>query len=171
MSTFIPLESLEIATPCRADWNKMQGDDRARFCATCAKHVYNLSEMTRAESDALIRFKEGNLCVRMLRRADGTVITGDCPIGMKFVRRSFKWTATTFMLLLAPLLTLGTTLLAANPKTKQLCSTGLRNVQPFKSILNQVAPQTYGVAGGVRAPIMGAPVPPPPTPAPPSTGR
>lgn len=38
-STFIPLHELRVASPCRADWDKMQGDDRMRFCGTCAKNV------------------------------------------------------------------------------------------------------------------------------------
>ncbi len=61
----------------------MHGDDRARFCATCEKHVYDFSKMTAAEGVALIREKEGKLCVRLWRRADGTVITDDCPVGSR----------------------------------------------------------------------------------------
>jgi hypothetical protein len=167
MSTFIPLESLEIAKPCRADWDKMKGDDHARFCASCTKHVYNLSDMTRLEAEALIRSKEGEICIRMMRRADGTVITGDRSIGMKMVRRSFKWTATTVMLLLAPLLTLGTTLLAASPKTKQICSSGLRNVQPFKAIMSAVSPTPPPVVMGEMV-VMGRLAAPTPTPTSPS---
>jgi hypothetical protein len=77
MSTHIPLEAIRIATPCSADWNKMQGDERARFCQTCAKNVYNPSGMTRDQAENLIR--EGDVCVRFYRRADGTILTDDCP--------------------------------------------------------------------------------------------
>jgi hypothetical protein len=59
----------------------MTGDDKARFCKSCRKNVYNLTLMTRHEAEALIQAKEGNLCVRFARRADGTVITNDCPVG------------------------------------------------------------------------------------------
>ena len=88
---FISLESIHIATPCRADWNAMQGDDRARFCRSCAKNVYNLSAMTRDEAQRLILEKEGNLCVQLHRRADGTVITSDCPVGISPVKKPAKW--------------------------------------------------------------------------------
>lgn len=84
---YIPLESITIANPCRADWNLMQGDDTARFCQSCEKHVYNLSEMTRREAEALIQEKEGSLCVRYFQRPDGTMLTADCPIGLSPARR------------------------------------------------------------------------------------
>ncbi len=75
------LEDLRIAKPCSADWSQMTGDDRARFCGSCQKNVYDLRAMTRQEAEALLRSK-GEACVRMTRRADGTVITGDCPVGV-----------------------------------------------------------------------------------------
>jgi len=59
----------------------MSGDERARFCAQCQKHVYNLSELTAQQAVALIQSKEGKLCARFYRRADGTILTADCPVG------------------------------------------------------------------------------------------
>lgn len=84
----IPLESIRVASPCRADWDKMQGDDKARFCQSCAKNVYNLSAMSHKEAEALVQEKEGKLCVRFYERADGTVLTDDCPVGIKRLRRA-----------------------------------------------------------------------------------
>ena len=81
------LANTHIATPCRADWNAMTGDTRSRFCGSCRKNVYNLSAMTAPEAAALIREKEGKLCVRYYERADGTVLTQDCPVGVAAVRR------------------------------------------------------------------------------------
>lgn len=75
----IALEEIKIARPCRADWDAMSGDQRARFCGMCHKNVYDISRMSRVEAENLIREKEGRLCVRLYRRADGTVITSDCP--------------------------------------------------------------------------------------------
>ena len=85
MTTRLPvlLEELRIATPCRADWDDMQGDDRVRFCGRCQKNVYNLSAMRRDEAEALVREREGRLCVRFYRRHDGTVLTADCPVGVE----------------------------------------------------------------------------------------
>ncbi|RYX85478.1 hypothetical protein EON83_05800 [bacterium] len=87
-STFISLESLEIAQPCRANWNAMTGDEQARFCQSCEKNVYNLSAMTRDEAMRLIQEKKGHMCVRLYRRADGTIITGDCPVGQTIPKRA-----------------------------------------------------------------------------------
>ena len=89
--TIIPkddlLKRVHIATPCPADWDKMVGDARVRFCGSCKLNVYNLSGMSRAEAEILVRQAEGeesspHLCVRFYRRADGTMITSDCLVGL-----------------------------------------------------------------------------------------
>jgi hypothetical protein len=77
-----------IASPCTADWNRMAGDDRVRHCAECNRNVYNFAELTHAEIDDLVATREGRLCARLYRRADGTMITKDCPVGFQMkVRR------------------------------------------------------------------------------------
>jgi len=81
------LGEIRVAKPCPADWSQMTGDDRSRFCSTCQKNVYNLSAMTAAEAAALIREKEGKMCVRYYQRADGTMLTQDCPVGVTRFRR------------------------------------------------------------------------------------
>jgi hypothetical protein len=81
------LELVQIASPCTADWDAMQGDDRSRYCGQCQKHVYNLSAMSRPEAEKLVFEREGRLCVRFFRRHDGTVLTADCPVGLRGVRR------------------------------------------------------------------------------------
>lgn len=60
----------------------MRGDEFTRFCDHCAKNVYNLSALTADAAISLIREKEGNLCGRFFRRADGTMLTADCPVGV-----------------------------------------------------------------------------------------
>jgi len=61
----------------------MEGDERVRFCALCRKQVYNIAAMTSAEAEALIQELGENLCALLYRRADGTVLTADCPVGVK----------------------------------------------------------------------------------------
>ena len=133
-STFIPLEDLRIASPCRADWDKMQGDDRVRFCQTCAKNVYNLSSMSRTEAEELIRAQEGKLCIRYYQRADGTILTDNCPVGVKIVRRPFQWLAACF----AALLVSGLSIVhshQAYPNCKADTNAALSQMQPFKGIM------------------------------------
>jgi hypothetical protein len=82
------LENVHIATPCDASWADMQGDSDVRFCTSCSKNVYNLSMMSREEAEAVLRAGSGNdLCVRLFRRTDGTVLTEDCPVAVR--RRRF----------------------------------------------------------------------------------
>lgn len=82
----VVLEDLRIASPCPARWSDMVGDDRVRFCGQCQKNVYDISRLTRHEAEALVRDREGSLCVRLARRADGTVLTKDCPVGLRRLR-------------------------------------------------------------------------------------
>ncbi|MCD6049496.1 MAG: hypothetical protein K0Q55_899 [Verrucomicrobia bacterium] len=90
MSARFDVNALKIASPCPARWEDMAGDERARFCRQCQKHVYNFSTMTSKEVETLVVEKEGNLCGRMARRMDGTVITADCPTGQAMIRRK-RW--------------------------------------------------------------------------------
>jgi hypothetical protein len=64
----------------------MVGDERVRHCDSCQLNVYNFSEMTRREVESLVLKTEGRLCGRMYRRADGTILTRDCPVGLRAVR-------------------------------------------------------------------------------------
>ncbi len=82
-----PLNNVKIASPCPANWDAMNGDNKVRFCGECKLNVYNLSGMNKAEAENLLRNTEGRLCVRYFRRADGTVLTQDCPVGWRAVKR------------------------------------------------------------------------------------
>lgn len=84
------LDNMSIASPCSASWDEMNGDDRARFCGQCSKHVYNISTMTKTEVETLVLAKEGKLCVRYFQRPDGTILTDDCPRGLRAVRDGFR---------------------------------------------------------------------------------
>ena len=89
-----PLNNIKIASPCSADWNAMIGDERKRFCGDCKLNVYNLSGMTKSEAEQLVTETEGRLCVRFYSRADGTIITEDCPVGWAKLKKNLSRTAT-----------------------------------------------------------------------------
>ncbi len=89
-----PLDNIKIASPCSADWNEMIGDQSKRFCGSCQLNVYNLSGMTRDEAEKLLIKAEGRLCVRFYKRADGTVLTKDCPVGWAAFKHRVSKTAT-----------------------------------------------------------------------------
>jgi hypothetical protein len=84
----INLNNLRIASPCPADWEKMVGDERMRHCSECNLNVYNLSAMTKPQVQELIASSRGKrLCTRFYRRADGTVLTQDCPWSFRALTR------------------------------------------------------------------------------------
>ena len=88
------LDQIRVASPCPVSWEQMTGDDRVRFCAECHLNVYNFAELTRTEAADLLRTTEGRICGRLYRRSDGTVITKDCPVGLRAVRRRVAKVAT-----------------------------------------------------------------------------
>ena len=88
------LDNIRVAAPCSADWDRMFGNERVRFCEQCHLNVYNLSEMSRVEADRLISQAEGRLCVRFYRRRDGSIITQNCPVGLRAIKRRLSRVAT-----------------------------------------------------------------------------
>jgi len=98
-------DEIRIASPCKSDWDSMYGDDRRRFCAECKLNVYNLSGMTREAAEQLLMNSEGRLCVRFFRRKDGTILTQDCPVGWKAVKKRATRVAVAFSSILAGFLT------------------------------------------------------------------
>lgn len=90
------LDQISVASPCSASWDEMLGDERVRFCVSCEKNVYNLSAMPKDEAEALIAArsagstatgKANEVCIRFYQRADGTIMTADCPVGVTKKRR------------------------------------------------------------------------------------
>jgi hypothetical protein len=159
MSTLsIALDDIHIATPCRASWDRMHGDNRVRFCDQCDKHVYNLTGMSRAEAEALIRRTEGRLCVRFYRRADGTLLTDDCPVGLAalssharpFARWAFAMVLASFCLLLGGAFIV--------PRASEGGVNHDRYPEPIRRVLDWLFPPTTCV--------LGAPLSIPPAPAP-----
>jgi len=95
--------NIRIAAPCQASWEGMAGGERVRHCTLCSLNVYNVAEMTRDEVRELLVRTEGRICARLYRRADGTLLTRDCPTGLRALRRRASRLAAA---LIAALLTL-----------------------------------------------------------------
>jgi carboxypeptidase family protein len=83
----IDLDRIAVASPCPMAWNDMVGDDRVRFCKQCNLNVYNISAMTKSEAESFIANAEGRICARYYRRGDGAIMTQDCPVGLRAVRK------------------------------------------------------------------------------------
>jgi len=81
------LKNVRVASPCPMSWDRMEGDDRVRYCGNCKLNVYNLSDMNKDDAARLVSETEGRLCVRFYQRRDGSVLTSDCPVGMRAARK------------------------------------------------------------------------------------
>ncbi|MBX3188192.1 MAG: hypothetical protein KF819_14315 [Labilithrix sp.] len=78
------LDRITVKTPCDASWDDMIGTSAVRFCCTCSREVYDLSAMHPDEAEAFLaqHAHDGELpCARLYRRADGRVLTSECPAG------------------------------------------------------------------------------------------
>jgi hypothetical protein len=145
------LEQIEVASPCSAAWSDMEGDDRVRFCRQCHQNVYNLSAMSRSEAETLVQGMEGVPCVRLYRRADGTVLTDDCPVGM---RRAKKAIHSAFARLgLVAMIIAGVVWPTSSGHTDTISA--LRRIEPFATVINWIwpsppAPPIMGSMGRIQ---------------------
>jgi hypothetical protein len=134
-ATRSPLDRIRIASPCTADWRFMLGNELVRFCGQCNKNVYNLSAMTRPQAEDLIRRMEGQLCARYYRRSDGTILTSDCPVGLRaFKQRVSRIKTAIFAMLISFFANIG--LLSLVGKERSL---------RFPVVMGDVAEPTLGV--------------------------
>jgi len=139
MKAAFNLDHLRVATPCPRAWDDMLGDNRVRFCNHCHLNVYNLAELTQKETQRLISSSGGKLCGRLYRRADGTVLTKDCPVGLQALRKRIsRRTAAIF----ATFLGLSSTVFAQHAKEKDSCQSQIRIAKTQK--LNNEKPLLAG---------------------------
>jgi hypothetical protein len=141
-----PLANVRVASPCPANWDEMVGDERKRFCGQCKLNVYNLSGMGRDEAENLLLNAEGRLCVRFYRRADGTVLTQDCPVGWKALKRKVSRTATAAFSFVVGLF--GGLGFGAAFNSEQEVMTGVMAV-PVVPITKEISEETV-IMGGIK---------------------
>lgn len=91
------LDDLRVASPCPMKWEQMESmndpGDRIRHCGQCDLNVYNVANLSREETLDLVMSHAARgerLCAQLYRRADGTLITRDCPIGLAAIRRKTR---------------------------------------------------------------------------------
>ncbi len=73
------LDQLKVVSPCSASWDDMTGDERKRHCLQCDKTVFDFSRMSLSQIEAVVSAKHGQLCARITRRNDGSVVTLEPP--------------------------------------------------------------------------------------------
>ena len=136
----ISLDSLSVSSPCPASWEAMAGDNRVRMCGQCQRQVYNLSELSRSEAEALVERAEGRVCVRFYQRADGKIMTSDCPIGLQAVRRRLALVASAGAAMLLIAFGWALTLLGSHSRGTDVGSRRLRDIEPFHTIAEWISP-------------------------------
>jgi len=140
------LDRVVIASPCNASWAHMHGDDKVRFCDLCKLNVYNFSAMTKPEAERLIIEKEGRLCATFYRRLDGTILTRDCPIGLRALRRGLARCVATVGTAATLLVCAGMSFVGRTASVSRL-----RHMDPFKRVCDWLAPPIImgKAAGGI----------------------
>lgn len=126
----------------------MHGDDRVRFCSRCQLNVYNFSEMSADEIQALVKNREGRLCARIYQRSDGRTMTADCPIPFaKARRRMAYYLAAALMVLFSGFGAAQSIALGGDPNEPP--GQKLRKMEPFKTVFDWFDPPQYVAAGHV----------------------
>jgi hypothetical protein len=143
-----------------ASWEAMTGDDRVRFCGECRRHVYHLSELSRSEAEALIERAEGRICVRFYRRADGKIMTSDCPVGLQAARRRLALAVGAGVAMLLVASGWGLALLGRHSRDTDVGSWGWRDIEPIHTLVEWISPTPPPIVMGMVCPVE-QPVDPP----------
>jgi hypothetical protein len=145
---FAPTNNFKVSSPCSANWDAMTGGDRVRFCAHCQLHVYNFAALTNDEIRTLLAKSEGQVCGRLFRRADGTVITRDCPVGLRVLRRRVAKIAGSAFAAILSMCSLA--LAQSTPSTQESSQVKITrsNPQPGKALVGVVKDKNSAVIVG-----------------------
>lgn len=127
------IDRIRIAAPCSAKWDDMTGSDAVRHCQSCDLDVHNFAAMTRNEIAALLGASDGRVCVRLYRRPDGMILTADCPVGLRAIRKRAVRRVVRIAAAVAVLLTA----LFLTERTRGT----LRQYQPFARLCDKLSPQ------------------------------
>lgn len=124
-----------------------------RHCGECKLNVYNLSAMRAEEAADFVQGAEGRVCIRLFKRADGTVITQDCPVGQRLVRLKAARAAGRIAAAAALLITGG---LAAATGNREPRVPRLASMKPFSTIREWLSPTPPVIPSVTVGRMMGA---------------
>lgn len=152
------LSRVQTASPCPVRWTDMRGgdDERTRHCDRCNLSVHNISKMTTAEAEAFLtaQFDDNGeprahrVCARIFRRADGTILTAECPVGVAALRAKAR-RAVVRIATITGLLALTGAVIAALERQDQ---TRWAPTQPFLAVSKAIGQSIHGGAsfdGGI----------------------
>ncbi len=148
------LDNVIVAAPCPITWESMVGDDRVRHCSGCDRNVYNLSDMSTAEAEKFIMENGDTQCARLFRRADGKIMTDNCPRGLRAIRNKCKTAVKVAASIIAAIFAFAPASKAQSQSTDTKAKQKDQQRQPQPP--QQVNGIPYGAAGGlsVRPPVL-----------------
>jgi hypothetical protein len=166
---------LHCASPCAARGDApLIGSGRERYCWRCGRDVYDIASLSPQDARAVLGLGGAAPPPRLYVRDDGSVMTADCPVGMRR-RRVRRWLAASMwaFILAAPLALAWPPQLREGPTdadfTAALGASGAhvnRIGHPFCAFRGPAAPHVQRYAQVVAAGPAG---PPPPADGPRST--
>lgn len=128
----------------------MTGNRQIRFCSHCANDVHDISAMTRAKAEKLVKNSNGKLCVRYVKNPHGKLITA--PMKLTQIKRQTAFATG----ILATSLTLSAlTYAQGQPIQSQGNPNQTQKDKPQKTGQNQ----TFAIISGDVMDEMGAVVP------------
>jgi hypothetical protein len=145
------MPALRIASPCSASWAGMPGNDKVRHCAQCQLDVYNFSAMTPLEINQIVAARTGRLCARFYQRPDGTMLTENCPAG---VRAGVLRGSTVAAAALAALVTIAPANTSAVPS--QARSSSLQTQSTLQGLTLEVRDAAGGLIPGATISLVNA---------------
>ncbi len=148
--------ALQMASPCDVPWEAMRGNDRQRRCDQCDKNVYNIARLAPEELVTLIEKTEGQFCGRLFQRADGTLQTEDCPVGLaRTLRRAKRKSLLGAAALVTALASAASMVLGGDPvQERPIVKETIKKIEAITP-----KPEPIPVAGGLRAYPLPAPKP------------
>lgn len=60
--------AIQIKKPCSANWNTMSNEQQHKFCAQCNKTVFDFSQKSASEIEAILANSTHKVCGRVLRK-------------------------------------------------------------------------------------------------------
>lgn len=148
------MKEAQIAAPCHVNWEDMTGDDKQRFCGDCKLNVLNAEAMTDDEVlQALLKAQNGErVCMQIYKRADGTILTQNCPKGIKLIRERARQAAAWLAGALSMMLS---TVVSAAPGTGTKSDTTDKSKPTWHATVKGDCPEavsTTAQAGGATSP-------------------
>jgi hypothetical protein len=149
------IDKLGINSPCTADWNKMKGNDRIRYCEECKRYVHDFSRLPRRQVQDLIAASPGRICARLTYNEDDSVIFLDSRTLSRSESQKASPLATAIVTAMITISTgIALPVFASPPVTSSIVQGELRKDSKDK----KTEGQTASIAGTVQE-LTGDPIP------------